>query len=139
MKRSVLLDSLEKSVLKNVTQHVKDVTMSMAGVNTVVIQAGMDSTVKHHVATEHMEKIAAKLVENVIIQSNVIISMEHVVMDVTVVTRVTSVMRNAWMVSLDKTVRKLVEQIVKAATQLQVFVEMDVILAGKDIFVKQNA
>lgn len=45
--KSVLLDSLEKSVLKNVTQHVKDVTMSMAGVNTVVIQAGMDSTVKH--------------------------------------------------------------------------------------------
>lgn len=41
------------------------------------------------------------------------------------------------MVSLGKTVRKLVEQIVKAATQLQVFVEMDVILAGKDIFVKQ--
>lgn len=41
------------------------------------------------------------------------------------------------MVSLDKTVRKPVEQIVKVATQLQVFVKMDVILAGKEIFVKQ--
>lgn len=40
-----------------------------------------------------MEKIAAKLVENVVIQSNAIISMEHVVMYVTVVSRVTSVMR----------------------------------------------
>lgn len=38
---------------------------------------------------------------------------------------------------MDKTVRKLVEQNVKVATQLQVFVKMDVILAGKDIFVKQ--
>lgn len=41
------------------------------------------------------------------------------------------------MVSFDKTVCKLVEQIVKVATQLQVFVKMDVILAGKDIIVKQ--
>lgn len=38
---------------------------------------------------------------------------------------------------MDKTVHKIVEQIVKVATQLQVFVKMDVILAGKDIFVKQ--
>lgn len=45
--KSALLDSLEKYVLKSVTQHVTDVTMSMAGVNTVVIQAGKDSTVKH--------------------------------------------------------------------------------------------
>lgn len=45
--KSALLDSLEKYVLKSVTQHVTDVTMSMAGVNTIVIQAGKDSTVKH--------------------------------------------------------------------------------------------
>lgn len=45
--KSALLDSLEKIVQKNVTQHVKDVTTSMAGVNTVVIQAGRESTVKH--------------------------------------------------------------------------------------------
>lgn len=38
---------------------------------------------------------------------------------------------------MDKTVHKIVEQIVKVATQLQVFVKMDVILAGKEIFVKQ--
>lgn len=138
MNWSALLDSLGKSVLNNVTQHVKDVTTSMAGVNTVVIQAGRESTVKHLVAIEHMEKIVTKLVENVVIQSNAIISMEYVVMDVIVVTRVTSVIRNAWMVSLDKTVHKLVEHIVKVATQLQVFVKMDVILVGKEIFVKQH-
>lgn len=40
-----------------------------------------------------MEKIVAKLVENVVIWGNAIISMEHVVMDVSVVTRVTSVIR----------------------------------------------
>lgn len=40
-----------------------------------------------------MAKIVAKLVENVVIQSNAIISMEHVVKDVIVVTRVTSVIR----------------------------------------------
>lgn len=45
--KSALLDSLEKSVLKNVTQHVTDVTMSMADVNMVVIQAGRESIVKH--------------------------------------------------------------------------------------------
>lgn len=45
--KPALSDSLEKIVQKNVTQHVKDVTTSMAGVNTVVIRAGMDSTVKH--------------------------------------------------------------------------------------------
>lgn len=38
--KSALLDSLEKYVLKSVTQHVTDVTMSMAGVNTVVIHSG---------------------------------------------------------------------------------------------------
>lgn len=58
MNWSALLDSLEKSVLKNVTQHVTDVTMSMAGVNTVVIQAGKDSTVKHHVMNLCMVKTA---------------------------------------------------------------------------------
>lgn len=40
-----------------------------------------------------MEKIVAKLVENVVIWGNAIISMEHVVIDVSVVTRVTSVIR----------------------------------------------
>lgn len=40
-----------------------------------------------------MEKIAAQLVENVVIWGNAIISTEHVVMDVTVVTKVTSVLR----------------------------------------------
>lgn len=40
-----------------------------------------------------MEKIVAKLVENVVIWGNAIISKEHVVMDVSVVTRVTSVIR----------------------------------------------
>lgn len=103
MNWSALLDSLGKIVQKNVTQHVKDVAMSMACVNMVVIQAGRESTVKHHVATEHMEKIAAKLVENVVIQSNAIISMEHVVMDVTVVSRVTSVMRHVMDVCMVKT------------------------------------
>lgn len=33
-------------MLKNVTQHVTDVTMSMADVNMVVIQAGRESIVK---------------------------------------------------------------------------------------------
>lgn len=45
--KSALLDSLGKIVQKNVTQHVKDVAMSMACVNMVVIQAGRESTVKH--------------------------------------------------------------------------------------------
>lgn len=40
---------------------------------------------------------------------------------------------------MDKTVRKLVEQNVKVATQLHVFVKMDVILAGKDIQVGSDA
>lgn len=94
MNWSALLDSLEKYVLKSVTQNVKDVTTSMADVNTVVIQAGRESSVKHLVAIEHMEKIVAKPVENVVIWGNVIISMEHVMMDVIVVTRVTSVLRH---------------------------------------------
>lgn len=42
------------------------------------------------------------------------------------------------MVSLGKTVRKLVEQIVKVAIKLQVPAKMDVILVGKDFFVKQH-
>lgn len=45
--KSALSDSLEKVVLENVTQHVKDVTMSMADVNMVVIQAGRESSVNH--------------------------------------------------------------------------------------------
>lgn len=103
MKWSALLDSLETSVLKSVTQRVKDVTTSMAGVNMVVIQAGRESTVKPLVAIEHMEKIVAKLVENVVIWGNVIISMEHVVMDVIVVTRVTSVLRHVMNLCMVKT------------------------------------
>lgn len=45
------------------------------------------------VTIEHMEIIAAKLVENAVIQNNVIISTENAKMGVTVVTKVTSVMR----------------------------------------------
>lgn len=58
MNWSALLDSLEKIVQKNVTQHVQDVTMSMAGVNTVVIQDGKESIVKHHVMEICMVKTA---------------------------------------------------------------------------------
>lgn len=58
--KSALLDSLEKIVQKNVTQHVKDVTMSMAGVNTVVIQDGKESIVKHVMYQMKQNKIDIK-------------------------------------------------------------------------------
>lgn len=45
--KPVLLDTLGKSAPKNVTPLVMAVTMSMDCVNTVVIQAGRECTVKH--------------------------------------------------------------------------------------------
>lgn len=109
MNKPVLLDTLGKSAPKNVTPLVKAVTMSMDCVNTVVIQAGRECTVKHLVTTEHMEIIAAKHVENVVMQNNATTSTEHVIMDVKVGTKVTSVMRVVITTDMEKTVERHVE------------------------------
>lgn len=85
-----------------------------------------------------MGRIVAHLVVIALIQSNVITSMEHVCMGVTVVTRDQHVLKNAKMAVLDKTVKTCAIQRVDAATKQPVFVTLDVIPDGLEYFVKKR-